>query len=113
MDSWHLLNASQVLAFLCGAGLITCLVKLPRSPSPAHLAAFAVMLAGAFLRELAVLIWGVEVWSGPPMLISAIGHDVQIAGALLFVRAATIGRCHEWVWIGIAAASLLFAGLLP
>lgn len=112
MDRWHLINASQVLAFLSIAGLVTCLWRLPRSEHPAHLLAFALMLAGTLLREIAVYVYGAEVWGAGALFLSAVARDVQIVGAILFVRAVTLPRCGEWVWMGVAVAALLFAGVL-
>lgn len=109
----HLINASQVLAFLSVAGLLTCLIRLPRAAHPAHLIAFSLMLAGTLIREVAIHFWGAEVWGILPILVSATARDLQILGAILFVRAITIDRCGEWVWIGVAVASLIFAAVMP
>lgn len=113
MERWHLINASEVLAFLCVAGLASCVWRMPKAEHPAHLLAFALMLLGTLVREVVVHLWGASVWSTTPILVSAIARDVQIVGALLFVRAVTRPRCGEWVWIGTALASLLFASVLP
>lgn len=113
MEKWHLLNASQMLAFLSFAGLMVCLWRLPRSQHPSHLAAFAFMLAGTLLREVAIYVWGAEVWGVLPLVVSGAARDIQIVGALLFVRAVTLPRCGEWVWIGVGIASAIFASLLP
>lgn len=113
MEKWHLINASEVLAFLSIAGLLTCVWRLPKAEHPQHLAAFAFMLLGTLMRESAVYIWGADVWGAMPLLVSGIARDIQIMGALLFVRAVTRPRCGEWVWLGVAVVSLLFAAVLP
>lgn len=113
MDKWHLINASEVLGFLSFAGLVTCLWRLPRAEYPAHLIAFALMLGGTLVREIAVYLYGAEVWGPAALFLSAIARDIQIVGALLFVRAVTLPRCGEWVWLGCAAAAVLFAGVMP
>lgn len=113
MEKWHLINASEALAFLCFAGLVTCLWRLPRAEYPAHLIAFALMLLGTLVRESVIYFWGADVWTATPILVSAIARDIQIVGAVLFVRAVTLPRCGEWVWIGVLVASLLFASVLP
>lgn len=112
MEAWHLLNASQALAFLCFAGFITCLWRFPKAEYPQHLIAFALMLAGTLIREVVIYLWGATTWGAAPTLASAIARDVQIVGALLFVRAVTQPRCGEWVWVGVAAAALLFATVI-
>lgn len=112
MEKWHLINASQALAFLCAAGLVSCLVRLPRAEYPAHLIAFALMLLGTLVREVTIFVWGADAWGTMPILVSAVARDFQIVGALLFVRAITLPRCGEWVWIGTGIASLIFAGVL-
>ena len=113
MERWLLINASQALAFLCAAGLVTCLVRLRKSDHPAHLIAFALMLAGTLVREIVVYFWGADIWNNWPMLVSGFARDIQIIGALLFVRAVTVGRCGEWVWLGVALAAVLFAAVVP
>lgn len=113
MEKWHLINASQMLAFLSFAGFLTCLWRLPKAEYPAHLIAFAMMLLGTLMREVTIYLWGADTWTNAPLVLSAIARDIQIVGALLFVRAVTRPRCGEWVWGGVGIASLLFAGVLP
>lgn len=113
MEKWHLINASEMLAFLSFAGLLTCLWRLPKAEYPGHLIAFGLMLLGTLMREVAIYAWGAENWGPMPLLISGLARDVQIVGALMFVRAVTRPRCGEWVWLGVAVASLLFASVLP
>lgn len=113
MEKWHLVNSSEVLGFLSFAGLVTCLWRLRTSDHPGHLIAFALMLLGTLVREIAVYLYGAEVWGPAALFLSAIARDIQILGALLFVRAVTLPRCGEWIWIGVGAASLLFAGVMP
>lgn len=112
MEKWHLVNASEVLAFLCAAGLVTCLWRLPKAEYPGHLVAFGLMLVGTLIREGVVHFWGPAAWTEAAILISAVARDVQIVGALLFVRAVTRPRCGEWVWLGTGLAGLIFAVLV-
>jgi hypothetical protein len=113
MDKWHLVNASQALAFLSFSGLMVCLARLRKSDFPAHLVAFALMLLGTLLREVTVYVYGVDVWGHWALILSSVARDVQIVGALLFLRAVTLQRCGEWVWLGALMAALLFAAVLP
>lgn len=114
MDRWMLVNASQALAFLCAAGILTCVARLRTSHFPAHLIAFAMMLAGTLLiSSTGALYRGIETLDHWPLLLAAVARGMQILGALLFVRAVTVAACGEWVWLGVALAAALFAAAVP
>ena len=101
--------AANVLAFLSFAGVCLCLWRLRDSMFPAHLAAFALMLGGTFMREVVALYYGSMAWPEVAMGLSAAARVLKIAGAILFVRAVTQPKYGEWGWVAILASATLVA----
>lgn len=111
--SWFLYNSAQILAFLAAFGFALCLWRMRVSDHRAHLIAFSLMLFGAMARELVVVHYGPVGWPEAALFWSSIARCFKIAGALLFVRAITIDRCGEWVWLAVFAAALVVAAIVP
>lgn len=98
-------NSSEMLALLCVAGIIAAAVRWRIALRHDFLLAFIVFLAGVFLRELTIIIYGPISWPEAGFQLSAFARVVKIAGAILFVRAAMRDRCGEWGWMSVAAAA--------
>jgi len=98
-------NSSEALGLLCLAGVLAGLVRWPVAARRDLLLAFIVFLAGAFLREIVVYIYGATGWGPDALLLSFAARLIQVAGAVLFVRAALLQSCGEWGWIATLATA--------
>lgn len=105
-------NTSELLALLCIAGIVGCAFRWRTAARRDFLFAFALFLAGTFLREYVVWIYGVANWPLSALMWSGAGRAIQILGGVLFVRASLREVCGEWGWMLVFVASAIGAGLL-
>ncbi len=111
MAGWLVHNLSELLACLCGAGLLAAALRWREAVRRDLLLCFALFLAGTLVREFVVWRYGIGPWPDAALHASALGRLVQVVGGLLFVRAAMRERCGEWGWLAVLAAALLAAAL--
>lgn len=74
---------------------------------------FAVYMLGAAMRETVVLWAGVLQWSDMSIIMSSISRVIQIVGACVYVRAATLPRCGEIGWLTVLLSSVAFSLVSP
>ena len=106
-------NTSQALEFIVGLALLAAVWRFRRAPANSRdfLLAFVVFLAGSLLREIVVRYGGASAWQDAHVMWSAAARGVQIAGAMLYVRATFHDRCGEWSWIAALAGTIVYAAL--
>lgn len=73
---------------------------------------FSVFVFGSFLRDTAVLFWVTKGgWDHAASYLSATGKGLQLIGILNWVYLSTRESCSHWLWGGMLAGGLAFAGL--
>ena len=105
-------NTSELLALLCAAGVVVSALRWRAAVHKDILVAFILYLAGTLIREGGVYVFGATTWPPEALDVAALGRLVQIAGALLFVRAAMKRPCGEWGWMLVFVAAAIGAALL-
>ena len=74
---------------------------------------FALYMGGSAMRETVVLIAGATDWTDMMITLSATSRLIQIAGACVYVRGATVRPCGELGWNVVLGVSVLFALINP
>ena len=74
---------------------------------------FALYMGGSVMREAVVLWAGVYQWDDTAVLLSASSRLVQVLGACVYVRGATVTLCGEKAWMTVLGASMFFAVVNP
>lgn len=105
-------NSAEWMAFLCLAGIVAAMYRMPRASRPDVLLAFIVFLLGTFGREVVVHMYGMQTWPATAVYLSGLARLFQIIGAAMFIRAAIKERCGEWGWIAIILGTALLAVLV-
>ena len=112
IPEYWLMKSGVMLAVMACIGLVAVLMRWGRAKRKDYLFAFALILVGLVLREVAVAIWGGRTWPDEAILLSTFGRVLKLIGAVLFVRAATLERCGEVFWAGTLALSVALAATL-
>lgn len=123
------LHMSETLGFMSLMALLVAIIRFLRlnrevaaiqysasvdfSLRRQFLIGFSLYMAGAVIRESVVLSAGMSGWTETEVMISTISRLIQVAGACVYVRAATVPRCGEWAWIVLLTMSTLFAIASP
>lgn len=109
---FFLRNTSELLAFLCFAGLGATLIRWRVAKRRDYLAAFAMFLIGTLIREAVIWQYGPIGWPSEALHYSAAGRATQIAGSVIFVRAALWESCGEWGWALVLGAAVIGAAVV-
>lgn len=112
IPEYWLIKSGVMLAVMATIGLVAVLLRWPAARRKDYLFAFAVILVGLVLREVAVAVWGGRSWPDEAILLSTVGRVLKLIGAVLFVRAATLERCGEVFWVGTLGLSVALAVVL-
>lgn len=106
-------NTSEALEFVLLLALFGGLWRWFRLPTTARsfLTAFLVFIAGSIIREVCVRYGGVGAWDVFLANVSGGARIVQIAGAVLYIRATFREQCGEWPWVAAVALAALYAML--
>lgn len=105
-------NTSELLALLCGAGILACAFRWRTANRRDFLFAFCLFLTGTLIREAVVYFYGISSWPAEALTWSGIGRVVQIVGGAFFVRASLKHACGEWGWLLVFVVAAVLAGLI-
>lgn len=118
-------HMSAMLAFLSLEAVIIAVLRLVRGPfsdangavSPGAarrwvLAAFAIYLVGAVIREAVVMAVGISGWGETAIMVSGVSRVFQLVGAAMFIGGVTHRESGPWIWTTTLASALIFAVLV-
>lgn len=107
VHDWFFQQTSQALGFLSFIGVIAAAIRWEKAVRKDILLAFAIYLLGASLREAVVYYYGGGRWTEAAYLLSGTARLVQLAGVVLFLRAALSDHCPPWAqWLLFAVVAL-------
>lgn len=112
MGGFFVHNTSELLALLCGAGILACGFRWRTANRRDFLLSFGIFLIGTLIREIVVYHYGIASWPADALAWSGMGRLVQIVGAALFVRASLRHACGEWGWVLVFALAAVVAAII-
>lgn len=108
VHDWFFQQTSQALGFLSLLGVVASAIRWETAVRRDILLAFAIYLSGSSMREIVVYIYGNGQWTELAYLMSGVARVVQLAGVVLFLRAALLAHCRPWVLWCLFGVVVLF-----
>lgn len=105
-------NAAECLAALALVGAVVGVFRYHRAARTDFVAAWIVVMIGAFVTQIPVYLGGMTGWGANLVLLSAIGRIIQFVGAILFVRAVLRDEFSPVAWVMVVGVALLAAVVL-